>query len=166
MRDARFWIEKLQLTRHPEGGYYRETYRSTESVAREALPDRFSGPRVFSTAIYFLLAGSEFSAIHSVKQDELWHFYDGSTLTLHVIDPHGEYSVIHLGRDAQRGETLQAVVETGCVFGASLGDTASFALVGCTVAPGFEFDDLEIPGRDELLARFPRHRTIIERLTR
>lgn len=166
MKNARYWIDRLALVRHPEGGYYRETYRSKESIAREHLPERFGGDRAFSTAIYFLLPTGEFSAFHRIKHDEAWHFYEGSVLTLHVIDPKGEYSTMTLGRDVERGEALQAVVAAGCLFGASVDDPDSYALVGCTAAPGFDFDDFEMPGREELLERYPQHTGIIEKLTR
>lgn len=166
MRDAQYWIDRLGLRRHPEGGYYRETYRSTESVAREHLPERFGGDRALSTAILFLLPANEFSAFHRIKQDEVWHFYDGSALTIHVIDPRNEYRTIELGRDIEHGESLQAVVEAGCLFGARIEGDGPYALVGCTVAPGFDFQDFEMPGREELLARYPQHGDIIERLTR
>ena len=166
MKGARYWIDRLGLVRHPEGGYYRETYRSRESIAANHLPERFGGDRFFSTAIYFLLPGDEFSAFHSIRQDEVWHFYEGSALTVHVIDSRGEYTAIRLGRAVERGEALQAVVAAGCLFGASVDDPGSYALVGCTVAPGFDFQDLEIPRREVLLARFPQHRDLIDKLTR
>ncbi len=166
MRDALFWIDRLKLARHPEGGYFRETYRSEESIARACLPERFTDDRAFSTAIFFLLPANEISAFHSIRQDEVWHFYEGSTLVIHVIDPRGEYSAIRLGLAVERGETPQAVVKRGSFFGASIDEGGAYTLAGCTVAPGFEFDDLEIPGREELLARYPQHRSIIEKLTR
>lgn len=166
MKDADYWISRLDLKRHPEGGYYRETYRCGEMIAREHLPERFAGDRSFSTAIYFLLAGDDFSAFHRIRQDEVWHFYDGSALAVHVIDRQGGYTELKLGRNADRGEALQRVVPAGSVFGAALADPRTYALAGCTVAPGFDFADLEIPQRSDLLSRFPQHRAIIERLTR
>jgi predicted cupin superfamily sugar epimerase len=166
MKSAAEWIERLQLLRHPEGGYYRETYRSEEGIARAALPGRFTGDRSFSTAIYFLLAGTDFSALHRIKQDEVWHFYDGSALTVHVIDRAGNYSVLKMGRNIDAGEMLQGVVRAGCFFGATVSAPNSYALAGCTVAPGFDFADFEIPGRMRLLEAYPQHREIIEKLTR
>jgi predicted cupin superfamily sugar epimerase len=166
MNDARRWIEALQLRRHPEGGYFRETYRSAEVLRKETLPARFSGDRAFSTAIYFLLEGDDFSALHRIKQEEVWHFYDGSSLTVHVIDPRGNYTALRVGRDLDRGEVPQAVVMAGCLFGATVNDPGSFALAGCTVAPGFDFADFELPGREELCRLYPQHREIITRLTR
>jgi predicted cupin superfamily sugar epimerase len=166
MTSAKEWIEGLRLQRHPEGGYYRETYRSAEGVAKAVLPDRFGGDRAFSTAIYFLLAGDDFSALHRIKSDEVWHFYDGAPLTVHVIDPAGRYAAIKLGRSLADGEVPQAVVPAGWLFGASLGGRGSYALVGCTVAPGFDFDDFELPGREDLCRQYTQHRALIELLTR
>ena len=166
MRTAQQWIKRLNLIEHPEGGYYTETYRSPERIARDHLPVRFGGNRTFSTAILFLLPGGEFSALHRIKQDEVWHHYDGAVLSIHVIDPRGAYSTIDLGCDFEKGQTPQAVVNAGCLFGATVDDQDSFALVGCTAAPGFEFDDLEMPDRGTLLNQYPQHKAIIEKLTR
>jgi predicted cupin superfamily sugar epimerase len=166
MTEARAWIERLQLRRHPEGGYFRETYRAGERVAGGHLPTRFGGDRALSTAIYFLLEGEDFSALHGLKQDELWHFYAGSSLTIHVIDPKGNHGAMRLGNDVTAGEEPQADVPAGWLMGAVVNDPASYALVGCTAAPGFEFADFHLPSREELRARFPQHAELIGRLTR
>ena len=166
MNDAQDWIECLRLQPHPEGGWFRETYRSPETIARPHLPQRFTGDRSFSTAIYFLLQGDDFSALHRIKSDELWHFYAGDSLTVTVIAPDGELSRIHLGTDLSAGQTPQAVVRAGCLFGSHVLKTSAFALVGCTVAPGFDFADFELPSRAELLTAYPQHREVIKRLTR
>ncbi len=161
---ATFWISTLGLTHHPEGGWFRETYRSPESYAVEVLPNRFSGPRSFCTAIYFLLERGEFSALHRIKSDEIWHFHDGAALTVYVLTPAGEQYEILLGRNAEKGERFQAVVPAGCWFGAATHGV--FSLVGCTVAPGFDFNDFEMAERDNLTALFPHHAALINRLTR
>jgi hypothetical protein len=166
MTDAQQWIDALQLRPHPEGGYYRETYRSREVVAQGHLPDRFRGNRAFSTAIYYLLTSRDKSLFHRIQSDEGFHFYDGSSMTIHVIDRQGNYSTIRLGRNLQAGQVPQAVVPAGDLFGATVDDPGSYALVGCTVAPGFDFADFELPGREELLRRYPQHRAVIERLGR
>ena len=166
MTGAQSWIDSLQLQRHPEGGWFRETYRSNEVLSRAALPPRFGGIRAFSTAIYFLLEGENFSAFHRLRSDEVWHFYDGDPLVVHVIAPEGSVARILLGCDLDAGQVLQAVVKAGCWFASHVADWSSFALVGCTVAPGFEFADFEMGKRDELLARYPQHPELIERLTR
>ena len=160
------WIELLRLKKHPEGGYFRETYRSDEIIDKEHLPDRFNGSRSFSTAIYYLLKGNDFSAFHRVKQDELFHFYDGSSLTIHVIDRSGNYLKIKLGRKIKNGEVPQATVKAGWIFGANVNDPNSYSLVGTTVAPGFDFADFELLGRNQLIELYPRHKNIIEKLTR
>jgi len=162
---ARRWIEQLNLQPHPEGGWFRETYRSDEIVPASALPERFHGDRNFSTAIYFLLEGEDTSALHRIKSDEVWHFYDGAGLTVHVITPNGEYSKIKLGRDPDAGEILQAIVPAGYWFGADLKDKDSYALVGCTVAPGFDFEDLEMGKRHKLSKLYPQHQDVIKHLT-
>ncbi len=165
-KDASYWIEKLRLEPHPEGGYFRQTYRSDIQIAGEALPARFSGARSASTAIYFLLSGNDFSAFHRLQSDEIWHFYAGSGLIVHVIDPAAEYSCIRLGNNAEHGEVLQAVIEAGFWFGSELADRSSYALVGCTVSPGFDFADFELGKSLELVRCYPQHRRVIERLTR
>jgi uncharacterized protein len=149
VNDTRFWIETLQLAKHPEGGYYRETYRS----------ERQTEGRAYSTAIYFLLPANEFSALHRLKSNEVWHFYAGNELTIHLIDSEGTYATKRIGVDS-----FQAVVPAGYWFGATV--EQGYALVGCTVSPGFEFCDFELASRAALLRQFPRHRNIIERLTR
>jgi predicted cupin superfamily sugar epimerase len=151
-RDGQYWIEHLGLSPHPEGGYYRVTYKSELMIAN----------RSASTAIYFLLHGRDFSAFHRIASDELWHFYAGSALVVYVIDPDGSYSELHLGNDG----VFQGVVRAGCWFASRLKDAASFALVGCTVAPGFDFADFELAARSELVHAYPQHRRLIEELTR
>jgi len=164
-KTARYWIEKLQLEAHPEGGYFRQTYRSDVMIAREALPAGFAGARAASTAIYFLLEGKNFSAFHRLRSDEVWHFYAGDPLVVHVISPEGSYSSILLGCELEAGQVLQAVVLAGCWFASHVADWSSFAVVGCTVAPGFDFEDFKLGEREELVARYPQHRVLIEGLT-
>jgi len=166
IKNAAYWIKKLDLKKHPEGGYFRQTYISKEIIQGNALPNRFIGGHAISTAIYYLLNGNEFSAFHRLKSDELWHFYSGISLTLHVITHHGEYSPINLGNNTDNGEVFQAVVAAGCWFGATVNDPLSYSLVGCTVAPGFSFQDFEIGNRKELIELYPKHKAIIEKLTR
>jgi len=163
-KDAQYWIHHLGLSPHPEGGYYRVTYKSDLTIVRSALPSSYQGDRSASTAIYFLLDEGNFSAFHRIASDEVWHFYAGSSLVVYVIDPEGNYSELHLGSD--EGEEFQAVVKAGCWFASRVRDAAGFALVGCTVAPGFDFADFELGVRSELIRAFPAHRKLIEELTR
>ena len=163
--EAARWIERLDLGPHPEGGYFRETYRAAESVDRAALPLRYDGPRAFMTAIFFLLPGGEISALHRLRSDELWFFHAGSALTVVTLAEDGALVETRLGPDADRGECWQATAGAGQWFGAMVEAPQSFALVGCTVAPGFEFADFELAERAALVRRFPQHRATIERLT-
>ncbi|MBK8011383.1 MAG: cupin domain-containing protein [Deltaproteobacteria bacterium] len=163
------WIRVLDLAPHPEGGYYRETHRAADRFSGEALAERFQGSiqgsRACSTAIYYLLVDPQISRLHRIAQDEVWHFYAGDGLLVPYFAPDGTSSVLRLGTDLDRGETPQGVVPAGCWFGAMLPRPGTYALVGCTVAPGFEFSDLEFGRRALLTARFPQHRSLIERLT-
>ncbi len=165
MYDAAYWIERLALESHPEGGHFKEIYRSAATMPGEVLPG-YEGRRNLGTSIYFLLRDSEFSALHRIRQDELWHFYAGSALTVHVIDSAGDYRPIRMGPDPEAGQLPQALVPGGSLFGASLADGRGYALVACTCIPGFDFADFEMPAREELLDRYPQHRALIERLTR
>ena len=155
MKTKNYWIDKLNLKKHPEGGFYKETYRSSESINKESLPSRFDADRNFSTSIFFLLSETNFSAFHKIKQDELWHFHYGDFLTIHMISPVGEYSFQKLGLDLDDGQKLQVVVPADFYFAAEVNDKNSYVLCGCTVAPGFDFDDFEMPNRDELVEMFP-----------
>jgi hypothetical protein len=164
-KDAAYWIDKLKLQPHPEGGFYRQTYRADLILPKDAFP-QFSGSRAVSTAIYFLLDGENFSAFHRLRSDELWHFYIGEPLVVHMIDANGAYSEFSLGNNPEAGEVLQAVVKAGCWFASRVRDGKSFALVGCTVSPGFDFEDFELANRKKLVQRYPQHRKLIESLTR
>jgi predicted cupin superfamily sugar epimerase len=161
-------IEMLELLPHPEGGFYRETYRAPGTIAAAALPGRFGGARAYSTAIYFLLVGDQFSALHRLRCDEVWHFYLGTPMEIIEITGGGRLVVTRLGPGLTAGEVPQAVVPAGHWFGARLAEPRpeAFALVGCTVAPGFDFADLEMARRDDMLAAHPRHESLIRALTR
>jgi uncharacterized protein len=180
--EAKQWIEHLQLLPHPEGGYFRETYRSVDLIPASVLPERFGGDRQnldrqppelqsnppyrnCCTGIYFLLESHQFSTFHRIKSDEMWHFYAGCSLTVYKLDPSGQASKLSLGTNIAAGETFQGVVEAGCWFGAVVEQPNSYALVGCTVSPGFDFHDFEMAERRQLLQTYPQHQQLIERLT-
>jgi len=157
-------ITQYQLLPHPEGGYYKETYRSAENILHTELAQRFSGPRSFSTAIYFLLLKDLFSAFHGIKSDECWHFYEGASLHVHVLHLNGNYELIRLGRNSAKGEVYQAIVPAGAWFASeSIGE---YSFVGCTVAPGFDFADFELATAASLKADYPDHEMLIARLCR
>ncbi|CAH2030246.1 cupin domain-containing protein [Trichlorobacter ammonificans] len=159
-------IRTLDLARHPEGGWFRETYRCAELLPAAALPARFDGPRSCCTAILFLLEPGEFSALHRIRSDELWHFHLGGALTIHMLLPDGRYLARTLGSDLCAGEALQVAVPAGAWFGAEPDGNAPYTLVGCTVAPGFEFADFELADGPLLARQLPAHEGIIRRLTR
>ena len=159
-------INTLELTPHPEGGYYKETYRSEGGIPKNALPDDYSGDRSYSTGIYFMLTADTFSAFHKINQDEMWHFYDGSPIELHMITADGEYSCVYIGRDIKNGEHLQHVVPGGVWFASRVKENAEYSLLGCTVSPGFDFADFILPNTTEMTALFPQHSEIISELTR
>jgi hypothetical protein len=160
------WMERLGLEPHPEGGAYRETYRSDLAIDGAALPERFDGTRDAAAHIYFLLPPGETSALHRIRQDEIWHVYAGGPATLHVLAPDGTYRAETLGRDVAAGEALHAVVPAEAWFGATVEAEADAFLAGCTTAPAFDFADFELADRETLTARFPQHEDVIRRLTR
>lgn len=163
---AAYWIEKLQLTPHIEGGAFGEVYRSDLTIPQTALPLLFQGDRSASTSIYFLLAQGQFSAFHRIASDELWHFYFGDALLIYEINHGGRMIEHRLGKDPEKGESFQTVVKAGSWFASVPAPGSEYALVGCTVAPGFDFADFELAEREVLAAQYPEHKEVIRRLTR
>jgi len=158
-------IAQYDLKQHPEGGYFKETYRSAGSIPAGVLPKSFIGNRSYSTAIYFLLPKGARSSLHRIRQDEVWHFYLGSSLTLVSISPTGCIQTVLMGPDVKSGHKLQHVVSAGDWFGAYPNDDSAYSFVGCTVAPGFDFADFEMGQREHLLKEFPHAEEIIVKLT-
>ena len=156
-------IDTLNLLPHPEGGYYRETYRSQETCT----PQR--GVRSVSTGIYFLLGLQDRSRFHVIASDEMWHHYDGAPLEIHEINPQGEYIITLLGSDLTQGQVPQYTVSKGHIFGSKLAPPSTqhstqrssslckeeYTLVGCTVAPGFDFNDFTLFSTQELISQYP-----------
>lgn len=164
MQKAQEWIISLGLQPHPEGGYYREVYRSSEAVGGECFSPAFDGPRNFSTSIFYLLRSGEKSRLHKLKSDELWYFHAGSRLTIVMLRETGSQHV-SLGMDVSKGQFLQFPVPANTWFGAFVSGDDSFALCSCNVAPGFDFRDFEMGIRSDLLSRFPECKAEIEMLT-
>lgn len=165
MKPAGYWIESYAMQPHPEGGYFAETYRSSETITQRALPDRFTGDRNLSTAIYFLLESHHFSALHRIQSDEVWHFYAGGPLEVFVFDPAGNLEIIRLGSDPDQGEVFQAVVPAGYWFASRPAAGTPYSLVGCTVAPGFDFADFELSNSQTVISKNPEHQKLIQELT-
>ena len=159
-------IIKFQLAPHPEGGWYKENYRAAGTIPHNVLPNIFTGDRSFSTAIYFLLEQGNFSAFHRIQSDECWHFYAGGPLVIYVINDDGSLEKITLGSNILQGETFQYVVPAGCWFASAPAGGTDYSFVGCTVAPGFDFEDFELAERDALIEQYPQHADVITILTR
>lgn len=160
-------IAQLELVPHPgEGGYFRETYRARLSIPADALPNEYGGPRSAATAIYYLLTPDEFSAIHRVASDEVFHFYAGDPIEMLQLASDGRGQVIRLGNDLSAGLQPQVVVPAGVWQGCRLVPGGRWGLMGCTVAPGFEFADFTIGQRGPLVAQYPDHAALVEALTR
>ncbi len=163
MKSSAYWINNLELLPHPEGGYFKEVYRSTETMLQDCLPERFSGKRAFSTSIYFLLENGQRCAFHRIKSDELWHFYNGDPITIYEINEIGNLTEHKLGVNLEDGCTPQIVIKANSWFAAC--STGEYTLVGCTVSPGFDFEDFEMADRDLLSKKFPNYRILIEKFT-
>src|SRR4051812_30169337 len=164
-RTAEYWISKLQLATHIEGGAFREIYRSPVLAPLSALPNSFTGDRSFCTSIYFLLQQQQFSAFHKIKSDEVWHFYYGDVLIVYEIDQQGQVIEHRLGCDPENNESFQCVIAAGNWFAARLAPGGEYALVGCTVSPGFDFTDFDLAKQEELLSAYPDHSELIKELT-
>lgn len=164
MRNYQEWVEQLDLLPHPEGGFYKETYRSTSKLSTNA--EEFPEGRSHSTGIYFLLHDDNFSAFHRIKSDEMWHFYTGTAIEVVILHNNGVLEILDVGNNPENGEVFQAVVPANTWFASRVKQAASYALVGCTVAPGFDFQDFEMAERHQLITQFPQHEQIILQLTR
>ena len=161
---TRYWIDQLGLKPHPEGGYFKEVYRSDEFMKKSNLPERYAGDRVFSTSIYFLLQQGEISTFHRIKSDETWYFHDGSELELFIIDRAGSLVRKVIGINPENGSVPQVTIEKGNWF--SAGSLGEFTLVGCNVSPGFDFEDFEMADFSTLVARYPRHEKVLRKFCR
>lgn len=165
MKPAQYWIDHLGLLPHPEGGFYKETYRSKDVILQSELSSRYNGDRTASTAIYFLLRSEDISHLHKIDSDEMWHFYAGSALTVHMLDEAGLYTNYSIGADPEKDQAFQAVVPAGIWFGSTVDTPDSYALVGCTVAPGFEFSGFQMAKKADMLLAYPEHTKLLNRIT-
>jgi len=159
-------IELFKMKPLPEeGGYYAETYRCPEKIARANLPERYTGDRNFGTAILYLLTPDTFSRLHRLRSDEIFHFYLGDPVTMLQLHPDGSSEVITLGRDILNGQNIQVTVPRQSWQGCFLNQPGKFALMGTTVVPGFESEDFESADREKLLAQYPAQQNLIVQLT-
>lgn len=165
MNQANFWIDKLQLKPHPEGGYYNETYRSDFYISEDNLAHTHGGKRRSGTLIYFLLKDEDVSKFHRLKSDEIWIYQLGVSIIIHIILPNGELQSVILGKDIERGEKLQVVVPANSWFAAELSSEHSFSLLSCMVTPGFIFNDFELAKQEQLLKEYPQYSYLIINLS-
>jgi predicted cupin superfamily sugar epimerase len=164
INDPQHWVATLGLEPHPEGGYYKRTFESSERTSDQELSVNFEGERKLYTSIYFLLTSKDVSHFHRLKSDELWYYHAGSPLTIHIIHENGDYEEIKLGINLDKGEVPQALVPKNSIFGSSVMEENTFSLVGCMVSPGFDFQDFELFTQDNLLSQYPQHKDIIMKL--
>lgn len=157
-----FELEPLQ----EEGGFFRSSYRSADILPGTTLPKRYGGPRHLGSAIYYLLTPECCSRMHRLATDEIFHFYLGDPISLLLLFPNGTSDIITLGRDINNGQSVQVLVPRGCWQGAFLNEGGSYALMGTTMCPGFEYDDYETGDRRTLIAQYPKHKALIEKLTK
>lgn len=163
--NAQYWIDKLGLIKHPEGGYYKEIYRSSEIISNQELSVKYDGLRNLASSIYFLLTSNDVSHFHRLRSDEIWYHHAGSALTIYMIAQDGKLTESKLGTNGTQGEIPQVIIPRGSIFGALVNQNNSFALIGCMVSPGFDFQDFELLSGAELRQKYPQHEKTIFMLT-
>lgn len=156
MKSAEYYIKNLDMEKHIEGGYFKESFLSVDEVRCD---------KKLWSSIYFLLKTGEVSNFHRLKSDELWYYHDGEALTIYMISPEGELITSQLGNNIEKGERPQVLVPKGYIFGSSMNNDG-YALVGCMVSPAFEYSDFELFDREYLLNLYPEHKETIIKLTR
>lgn len=156
MKTAEYYIEKLEMLPHVEGGYFKQSFLSEQSYNTE---------KKLWSSIYFLLRTGEVSNFHRLKSDELWYYHAGESLTIYMITPKGKLITKQLGINIENGDSPQVLVPKGYIFGSAMNNNG-FSLVGCMVSPAFTYDDFELFKRNDLLNLYPEHQSIIKKLTR
>jgi len=165
MYTADYFVENLSMTPHPEGGFYKESFNSSDTIAQGELNVESQESRKLWTSICFLLRDGEVSNFHRLKSDEMWYYHSGSSLTIYMINMEGELLTQELGLDMEKGEKPQILVPKDYIFGSAM-NKEGYALVGCMVSPGFELKDFELFERNDLLEKYPSHKQAILKLTK
>nr|WP_312291739.1 cupin domain-containing protein [Clostridium chromiireducens] len=165
MYTADYFVKNLNMTAHPEGGYYKEVYASDENIPVRGTTSESTEIRRLWTSIYFLLRDGQVSNFHRLKSDEMWYYHSGSPLTIYMINPEGELIIEQLGLNIEKGEKPQVLVPKNYIFGSAM-NNKGYALVGCMVSPGFEFKDFELFEKIYLLEKYPQYKELILKLTK
>lgn len=163
--NAQYWKARLKLESHVEGGAFKEVYRSSLMLPQSMLTDAHKGERSASTSIYFLLEYGQFSALHRIASDEIWHHYDGAVLTIYEIDEDGKLTKHLLGKNIDNGELPQVIIKANSWFGSRVEVEGGYTLCACTVAPGFDFADFELADEKTLSDQYPQYQDLIKSLT-
>ena len=159
-------INKLGLIKHPkEGGYFTETYRSEEELSKNVLPQRYKSKRSLSTAIYYMITPDTISPMHRLITDEIFHFYLGDPVNILMLNPDNTSEIITLGHDILNNQIVQMVVKRNTWFGFKLNSGGSFALLGSTMSPGFDYSDYEEGDPKTLSEQYPQHKDFIYQLS-
>ncbi len=164
MKSAQYWIEHLQMIPHPEGGYYLRPHISTESFIRKDIPGVYTSERKLWTSEYMLIEAMQKQSFHRVRSDEMWYYHAGAPLKVHVIDQDGHYQQAVLGLDISENQRPQYHIPKNSIV-ALEGDLDLYSLIGVMISPGFDMDDFTLFSRDELVARHPQHKELIEQFT-
>jgi predicted cupin superfamily sugar epimerase len=159
-QSASYWIKHLALQPHPEGGYYKEIFRSVQRVLRQGN----DSVNQACTSIYYLLEGTDYSGFHRLLSDEIWYFHKGVPLSLHLIDENGQHQAVELSDDVSGN--LSIAIPGGIWFAAEIPSKNGFTLASCAVAPGFDFGEFEMAKKTEITKTYPRHTTLFDRLCR
>lgn len=163
MGSAEYWIKHLDLRPHTEGGFFTETYRSKVNIEASALPIGYTGDRRTATSIYYLLRSEDIRKMHRIKSDELWYFHQGSPMKVHSIDCAGKKTSKILGSNPTKAEKFYIEIPANTIFAAEVMQPDSFSLVSCVVSPGFEYEDFELFGLEDLEQTFPQHSELFKR---
>lgn len=163
MDTAEYWIKKLDLKPHPEGGFYKETYRSIYEIEKKRLPKGYPDNRKLSTCIFYLLRSGEISKFHRLRSDEIWFYHKGSALKVIILDKEGKKHVHFLGSNSEKPEQFQLFIPAGVIFAAEVTEPESYSIFSCVVTPGFEFDDFELFDKNDLIQAYPKHYNLIEK---
>jgi hypothetical protein len=165
LRSSTYWVEHLKLEPHPEGGYFKELFRSEVTVPDGEFSGNLQSKRSLYTSIYFLLEQGTVSRFHRLKSDEIWYYHYGDSMIIECIKENGEHYTEKLGPDVPSGEKFQVVIPAGTIFGAKTNGQNKYSLVGCLVSPGFDFHDFQLFESEELLRLYPGYKALISEFT-